>query len=110
MNNEKLKIALFISFMMATFFAGNFFMSIMCSIFAFVILSLEASKQNTIIKSIRNTMIAIGVINGLLMILGAFTNFEILRSYAYTHRFGYNGFFIKRTCVIITYGYFHNIY
>ncbi|MEM6718256.1 MAG: hypothetical protein AAF611_02975 [Bacteroidota bacterium] len=63
--------------------------------FAFAILSLDEKKQYSITKSIVNIFIIIGIINALCMLLGMFTDFETLRSYPYTKRFGYNGFFVK---------------
>lgn len=64
-------------------------------LFATVLLNLEKKKRKEILRNIRNIVLLIGVINGLLMILGLLTDFEILRSYRYTERFGFNGLFVK---------------
>lgn len=64
-------------------------------LFATAFLSFNVERRTKLLTQIRNTVIAIGIVNGLFMIFGLFSQFEILKAYPNTPRFGYNGFFLK---------------
>ncbi|KAB8152152.1 hypothetical protein EZY14_015580 [Kordia sp. TARA_039_SRF] len=63
--------------------------------FAIVLLAYEKNERIKVLTYIRNVLLVIGIINGICMIIGLFTNIELLRSYEGTGRFGYNGLFVK---------------
>ncbi|WP_420571273.1 hypothetical protein [Kordia sp.] len=63
--------------------------------FAIVLLAYEKDKQTKILTYIRNVLLFVGIVNGIFMIIGLFTDIELLRSYSGTRRFGYNGLFVK---------------
>ncbi|WP_157515075.1 hypothetical protein [Gaetbulibacter saemankumensis] len=65
------------------------------SVFAVAFLSFEEDIRIKIIIQIRNTILVLGIINGLFMVFGLISQWEILKAYPNTHRFGYNGFLLK---------------
>lgn len=65
------------------------------SFFVTAFLSFKIKKRIEISIQIRDIVLAIGVINGLFMIFGFLFEYEILKAYPYTKRFGYNGFLVK---------------
>jgi len=64
-------------------------------IFAEAMLSLKKDNRMEVLYLIRNLFIIVGITNSIFILMGMFFDFEIFRSYRYTNRFGYNGFFVK---------------
>jgi hypothetical protein len=63
-------------------------------LFAETIFTLKEKVRRDVLISIRNIFIFVGFINGLFILIGSFFEFEILRSYYSTGRFGYDGLFL----------------
>lgn len=57
--------------------------------------TLDISKKETLILTLKKHIIIIGVISSALIILGLITNIELFRSYSFSNRFGFNGVFLK---------------
>lgn len=57
--------------------------------------TLEEKRRKNLLIQIKDIVILIGIVNGVFMILGLLTQWEILKSYPFSSRFGYNGFFVK---------------
>ena len=64
-------------------------------LFATAFLTFKRDNRIKYLTQIRDTVLVIGVINGLFMIFGFLFDYEILKAYAYSQRFGYNGFLLK---------------
>ncbi|MFK2819100.1 hypothetical protein U0L90_03160 [Flavobacteriaceae sp. LMIT009] len=57
--------------------------------------ALDEEKRKNLLIQIKDVVILIGIVNGFFMFFGLFSQWEILKAYPFSNRFGYNGFFVK---------------
>ena len=62
-------------------------------LFSSVFLMIKDNKK--ILYQIRNVLLVVGFVNSLFIIIGLFSEIELLRAYPNSQRFGYNGLFLK---------------